>query len=518
MSWNGAGVRYFSGWKETLFWGLLLLGIGLVHSYFLRPGHFWGDDFAQYLMHAQNLAEGRPHSQTGYIYNPHYPQIGPPAYPPGTALLLAPVYRIWGLNWTALKGTMIGCLLVFLALLVVYFRRSLSLGVLTVLVVLIGLNHFFLDQTNAIGSDLPFLVWVYLTLVFFQQGDRGEDRQERFRQHGESRSEKEERPFAGRILVWHLAAALAAWAAFATRTVGVVLWAAILLADAFQHRRIRSSLVWASGVFLLLAALQTLLIPGTSGYFDQLSIDPALLASHAVQYARQLAAFWRNGFSKLLTAVVAGIVSLLALVGYYRECRRRVSVREIFLLLYGVVVAAWPSYQGFRMLDPVVPLWLFYAWKGIESDWPKRWDRLRFAAAVGLAGVMAACYGTMLLTRPTGPLPEGIGRPSSQELFQAVRQYTKPDDALVFIKPRVLALLTGRRCSVYHPVQDDAELWAYFRQIQARFLVVVQRPEAMQGAEELERVQFLADFAARNQRRLQPIWANDDFALYRIEK
>jgi hypothetical protein len=115
-------------------------------------------------------------------------------------------------------------------------------------------------------------------------------------------------------------------------------------------------------------------------------------------------------------------------------------------------------------------------------------------------------------------LPEGIGRPTSQELFHAVPQHTQPEDVLIFIKPRALALLTDRRCAAYHPVQTDEELWAYLRQIQARFLVVVRRPEAMQGAEKPEIIQWLADFVARYSHRLQLVWTNEDFALYRISQ
>jgi len=532
MSTPGIVRKNISVWKEVFLLGLLLFGIGWVHGFFLREGHGWGDDFAQYLMHAKNLAEGRPYSQTGYIYNPHYPQLGPPAYPPGTAVLLAPVYWVWGLNWAALKGAMIACWIAFLAILAMYFRQVLFLPVRFLLLALIGLNHFFLDQTNTIGSDLPFLVWVYFTLFLAEQADRAEP-QPYPRQRTDGEPFQDHLPQAGadalphdlqqaeaRNLpgpaVWHWAAAWAAWAAFATRTVGLILWPAILLAHWFRYRRIRPSLVWATGLFGLLAAAQTLAIPETSGYLDQFSVHPGVWVRHTVQYARQWAAFWGNDFSKLLTGTLAICVSGLALMGYCRQCRKGVSVREIFAILYGASVVIWPSYQGFRMLDPLMPLGLFYAWKGLEPTGQNRWGRIRLAGAAGLAGAILLCYGNLLLSRPTGPLPEGIGRPASQQLFEAVRQHTQREDVLIFIKPRALALLTSRRCSVYHRVQEDGDLWAYFQKIHATSMVVVRRPETMQGAEDLETVRFLAHFAARNQPYLQHIWANEDFALYRI--
>ena len=39
----------------------------------VREGHNWGGDFAQYILHARNIVEGRPYAQTGYIYNPSNP-------------------------------------------------------------------------------------------------------------------------------------------------------------------------------------------------------------------------------------------------------------------------------------------------------------------------------------------------------------------------------------------------------------------------------------------------------------
>ncbi|MDW8038253.1 MAG: hypothetical protein RMI90_09455 [Thermoguttaceae bacterium] len=557
---NGPSV-YF----EVFLLGAVLIGIGVVHGYCLREGHPWGDDFAQYLMHARNLAEGRPYAQTGYIYHPEYPQLGPPAYPPGTPLLLAPIWKLWGLNWTALKWSMIGCLLVWLALLNWYFRADLPVAGRLFLIALIGLNPLFLDQTNTIGSDLPFLVWVYLSLLLLQIIERAQQpvpsvpyqpastssgdysAADRSQQPGCSASSSEATFATDRMpqggsttarpgrssrvprgsgpIGWYLAAALAVWAASATRTIGLVVWAVVLLADWIRHRRLRPCLIWSTGLFLLLNGILLLLIPGTTGYLAQLSFHPLLWAEHSWQYGRQLAAFWRNDFSKSLAASIAGIVSLLALLGYCGQCRRQLSVREIFPLLYGSVVVVWPSYQGFRMLDPVVPLWLFYAWLGLAELWKLRSRfRQRFGLlgvrilAIGLAGAIVAGYTSNLFRRPLGPLPEGIGRPSSQELFQAVQKYTQPEDVLIFIKPRALALCAERSCSVYHPVQTDEQLWAYFAQIHAKFLVVVRRPEAFQGAEDLKVVQFLADFAARNQHQLQPVWANEDFVLYRLQQ
>ncbi|MGH9843092.1 MAG: hypothetical protein ACREEM_30505 [Blastocatellia bacterium] len=92
---------------------LAILTILLVGAFYLatiRQGHPWGDDFGMYISHARNIAEGTSYSQTGYIYNPDA-IIGPKTYPPVCPALLAPVYKLWGLNLAAMKVEII---LVFL--------------------------------------------------------------------------------------------------------------------------------------------------------------------------------------------------------------------------------------------------------------------------------------------------------------------------------------------------------------------------------------------------------------------
>jgi hypothetical protein len=54
-------------------------------------------DYAQYLLHAAALLHGKPYTDTGYLFSP-YNGIGPIAYPPGTSLLLLPVFSLTGVS------------------------------------------------------------------------------------------------------------------------------------------------------------------------------------------------------------------------------------------------------------------------------------------------------------------------------------------------------------------------------------------------------------------------------------
>ena len=56
-----------------------------------------GDDYAQYIKEASNIAHGIPYYRSNYIFNPLNPDYAPPAYPPGFPLLLAPVVNVFGI-------------------------------------------------------------------------------------------------------------------------------------------------------------------------------------------------------------------------------------------------------------------------------------------------------------------------------------------------------------------------------------------------------------------------------------
>ncbi|MCI0591350.1 MAG: hypothetical protein L0Y67_07095 [Gammaproteobacteria bacterium] len=86
---------------------LVLLAVGAFFLATVRSGHNWGDDFGLYIMHAKNIAEGLGYHQTGYIYNPYRPIIGPQSIPPVFPTLLAPVYKFWGVNLKAMKVELI---------------------------------------------------------------------------------------------------------------------------------------------------------------------------------------------------------------------------------------------------------------------------------------------------------------------------------------------------------------------------------------------------------------------------
>src|SRR5690348_17516098 len=154
-------VEEIRGWNRFFVY-LPILAIGIFYLATIRQGHDWGDDFSLYIQQAKNIAEGVSFTHTNYLH--FSPYVGPNAYPPIFPLFLAPIYKLFGLNLTAMK---VGVILTFLITLLIFIqiiKNDLSQGLQLALITVIGLNPYFWDLKDQIMSDIPFLVPAYLSI------------------------------------------------------------------------------------------------------------------------------------------------------------------------------------------------------------------------------------------------------------------------------------------------------------------------------------------------------------------
>ncbi len=155
-------------WPNAAWWfmaALLPLAIFVgVHWSWSPPA--WAGDYAQYLSHARALAEGRAYADIGYIYNPEAWTIGPPAYPPGLPLTLAPLVALAGVDSVVFRLFTLACLIAFLWF--AHRRLSRDIGPYQAAIGagLAALSIELQLGTIAPLSDLPFaaLLWA-LVLV-----------------------------------------------------------------------------------------------------------------------------------------------------------------------------------------------------------------------------------------------------------------------------------------------------------------------------------------------------------------
>jgi len=376
-----------------------------------RPGYsvMGGGDFALYLLHAQALAEGRLYAETGFVYNPANAIMSPAAYPPGLPLLLATVVALFGLDFTAIKLVMLAALLAMLWALHRLALPDFGPRWSAVLVLAAGLSPAILMRRDAIGADMPFAAWCLLAVLAAR----------------------------GRPALLAIGVALA----LLTRSIGIVLVAALALDLLFRPAPMRRRLAPALAAGVAVAVAGTLLLPADNatyaGYFNRL--DAAGLARHlagaAQAYGLALVELFGLSFGRLANAPV--LIALVALIatGLVQRLRRGPDAVTLFVLLYGAALIAYPVHlEPTRYALPILPLLLLLALEPLHR-------RIPIPAALA---VLALLYVPYYATRDPAALSPLTADSPEVEALVVRMQATPPGTLFLARNPRLFALLAGR--------------------------------------------------------------------------
>ncbi len=479
--------------RQYIFAGLILLLLFAFQVNTIRPGHDWGDDFAQYLLHAQNLVSGRPYADTGYILNPENPGIGPIAYPPVFPALLAPFVSLFGVNLYVMKvfesAVLIAAVGVFClspALDLAFFERI-------IILLLLGLNPDLTDTKNAILSDLPSLMFIFLALNSFQQ------------------LIKKTRPHVYEILLTTLFVFLA----IATRSAALSLLPAFLVSEWLSFRRLPRNAILICLAVGLLSIIQSILIPTISSYFSMFRFDPGIFLEQAGKYAVEIVRLWKFGDSSNLIILGFLIFIILAIPGWLAGLGSQASSYSLYAFFYAVLICIWPSYQGERFIFSLAFLSIYFVFKSIQvlkrliKRFPIATLSLQAALCVFLlfANITAA-YQTLT----THPVAYGVEAPEAQALFNYIRQNTSLQDVLFFYKPRAMALFTGRHTMGFTVYKNDDALWNRIKSVDTHFLVAELFTDEYYTPEGF----YLDLFAKRYPDKLRLVYSNSQFNVYQI--
>ena len=441
-----------------------------------------------YIQHAKNIAEGKPYSVTGYIYNPLDP-AGPQTYPPIFPFLLVPVYLISGLDFQTMK--LIPIILFLLSLYAIYlnFMTKLSFYSVFAIIAIIGLNYYFWDFKDNILSDLPFLFFTY---TFFYLAEITYDKKNNLKD----------------TISLSLVTGIFLYLSYGTRSVGIALIPSLLLYDLFRERKLSFKVITILLVFLLLALMQLLLIHKEWSYFDQLYFNHRTILKNMADFRHNFYVFWDNGYSYGLSKLLFVFISLSSLLGFLLRLRR-IGMYEIFLLLYSTIIIIWPGNQDMRFIIPIIPLYLFYFfyfYEEINSYYHNNMiiKRVIFLMLIITTSSIWLSYSLLYIKRGFPPIYQGIHKKDSVELFNYVRNKTNSDDVIIFTKPRVLSLMTSRKSTRYLTAKTDEDLMKYFEDIRASYIIVFNNES------------YLLSFLVRNNYKFCLIFSNNTFTMYKI--
>jgi hypothetical protein len=470
---------------------LLLPTIGITAFYLLtiRSGHPWGDDFAQFLQHAANLAANEPYSKQMYVVNPSL-SIGPPAYPPVFPLMLLPILKVAGLSFPAMK--------VFMALL--FGAAVLSIGLAfsevlpekqnLLLLLLLALAPTFWTFKESVFSDVPFLIFCFLSLFLMQRMLSTSGGRE--------------------LYLLSLLTAIVMYLACGTRSQGLPLLPTLLIADALKAKRIRLAPVLSCGLAVLFLFIQNRMFFTEGERLQYLTLDPAMVWSNLAHYAGSVSTYWDNGYSHTLRYLYFVVALLLAFVGYASRLARGPGPFEVFLPLFFLPLLFWVFQQGIRYVLPIIPLYIYYIMEGARSITSRMQPGARrvtqYTLMVAAFGSFASLYTTIDLRHIPGPLD-----PEAQEMFRHVEANSGPDDVFLFEKPRLIGLLSHRKAVIPTREDDptkDEEALGFYRATGVDYVVTT-------SSFEMDR-QYLLPFLSRHPDWAREVWSNGVFQLWEV--
>ncbi|MGL4514605.1 MAG: hypothetical protein ACRCT8_16070 [Lacipirellulaceae bacterium] len=399
-------------------------------------GGLTGGDYAQYLLHAQTLWEGRPYGDIGWIFTPLNPLLGPVAEPPGLPLLV---------NWTrwvcggddplAVRPWLVAFGAAYAVLAGWWAGRRWGLAVGFGVALLTPLSwELVLFSAAVVNSDLPLAAALWGLIVV-----------------GDTRG----RWGPGRTAV---ATALAI-AAIAFRTPGVAALPALFAFWLVHRRSVGHGPLVAAAAGLGAFYPTHLAIPVLNA---SLSALPEGFAARAWR-AAQSAAEYRLAFneavgyplsSDLGNDVFHAFAAVLCTVGFVTWVRRDgCSLAACLAACYAALLLAAPLVQT-RYAWPLFPFLLLWVLLGIDRTALALGNRSAPVSSAnrwhGVPVALASCALAIGLVAQGARQPEPLVVADHPEVRLALAfaesLAAKPDarsPRVLFFRPRILTLKTG---------------------------------------------------------------------------
>lgn len=431
---------------------LILLSIifAIFQFYTLKNGHNWGDDFAQYIRHAQNLIDGKPYSE-GITLDPAV--IPPPGYP----LLLAGIINMVGTNFIAFKALNVVSWLVFVWALYYVIQRRLSTDTAAIICVFFLTSPYFFWFKQNILSDLPFLALSAWSVALFD---------------GYS-CEPIDRPRKKPTAMFAGALALAL-AAFLIRWFGGIIFLSALIYFAMK-RRYREALVIIVSFTL---ALLIFWLYGMSLSFNlteasvHLTKFPEVLAFNSQNILEELLLFifpFKTRIADFLFSLLAPITPILGwlvILGLGTTFaigirKRSLKIDMVFVCLGYSAVLFWPITADVRYVLPFAGWLLIQSISGINGlpkiieKWPFSNRMINVAKRIPtILLVLMILHNTISVTLNYNFDDDAVNRRDFQQLLNWVKTGTGSQDRIMFFKPKALSLFSNRPCANFD-VQFD---------------------------------------------------------------
>lgn len=474
----------------------------IINFYTLHDGQGWGGDFAQYIIHAQNILNGKNYTSGVYQQSEIYGS----GYPPGYPLLISLILKYFGLNFYLLKVINIFFWLAFTLTLFSIFKKHVAKDTAILLAIYFLFSPYFFIFKQEILSDLPFLFFATLSLLFLTN-------------HLEHDAKNHTPPLSGNLALSVILMSMAT----CTRTAGVALFLSALLYLLVLKRDIKAGTLIL--VFLLLSlafiesysgAFRRYLTPHSlrspqvimgsisSDIFDSLQAISAFFFLIPPPFLEWLSVPATIFFSKI-AIVIFGIISALLI---YRTRKKQLTALECFAFLYWAEVSLWPYKEGVRLFLPLVgliTLFIAIAIKSISTALDSGGLRLPLDKLFKYVIILGIAYNSLCVTMLLPYNNDVLYKKENQQLFSWVRNHIEPGTGYLFFKPRTLALMTGRTGLMFPKGSESEEaIYAYIRGKNINFAIF----------HKVVNAGWIRRFEADSQK--EAVWENSGYKIFRL--
>ncbi len=395
------------------------------------------DDFAQYILHAQAIAEGRSYVDTGYLYSHLRWGAGPPLLVPGYPVTIASFYAVMGQrDWIPGALTVLAAAL-FVLIAGVYFQRRYGAWAGAFVGGMVALMIAQVHAAAAPGPDLFVCAFAWAIALALDD---------------------ERKPTWGRVLL----VVAATIAALTFRLAALPIIPALIAFGVFRLNR--GGAKWV-GVGLL-AGVGFWWMYSVEGY-GAVPVWPDYIRDAIERFAgnegalREPLSKWamlRGRLPELFWGVFdlelypfphklanqAYHVLATGLVAIGGICWVRKGWASFALLFVGAYLAMLLllNFGAARYLWPLAPAVAFAMWEGARTVRAVLPERVRPMGEFAAGALLAVSLFTVLRSPPPPPLIEHSDVAELMTLIERERQAT-PDMRVAFFKARTLALATG---------------------------------------------------------------------------
>ena len=482
---------------------LLFLCCSVLFFVNIKDSHDWGDDFAQYIHRAKNIVEKIPQHQTGYVFNERFPVYSPPAFTMGFPLLLSPFYFFFGNNIIAFNYLMSFFMTLFILL--TYFLLYKKIKPVYAFLISLALlfNPLLINLKTEIISDVPFAVFLLLCTLFY------------------SGSKKK--------LMQSVLLGLLAGFLISIRTVGFSFIIAVFINETilfFKSSEASRKKTWliSGAVFSITAGIFYYVL---NYIFFHLSGDTIYSASTIFTFTHLSDIFFHNlnyemnVWQNLLfsgeenryafISTLARSVLLSGVVwGFIIRIKKSFSFTEIFVIVYMLVILIYPySCPGFRFLIPLIPFFMIYFYEWLKVIYNSlNFSKFTFVVFVMLSVFLLYKYDWQKMLDSQNLITEGPQRLYAKEIISYISENTMEKERIIFSKPMVLALYTGRESFAVNPA-DEPEIIR--EQIKSHNLDYILTCKSLPDP-------ALEKYIESDSANIILLKANDFFSFYKIKK